>query len=78
MRLHDDDTPHLHELSAEERGRLSESIWKLLKRKDDPPLTRFAVWASGLECTINDALARDELGYREVTSREAGLAELRA
>jgi nucleoside-diphosphate-sugar epimerase len=55
----------------------AEGAWKLLHRKGDPPLTRFAVWASGLECTIDDSLARSELGYREVKTREQGLAELR-
>ena len=54
----------------------SESAWKLLRRKGRPPLTRFTVWASGLECTINDARAREELGYREIKTREEGLAEL--
>jgi nucleoside-diphosphate-sugar epimerase len=56
----------------------AEGLWKLLRRKDNPPLTRFAVWASGLECTIDDSKARTELGYREVKTREQGLAELRA
>jgi nucleoside-diphosphate-sugar epimerase len=56
----------------------AEGAWRLLGRKDNPPLTRFAVWASGLECTINDSHAREELGYREVKTREQGLDELRA
>ena len=55
----------------------SEGAWKLLRRKDRPLLTRFTVWVSALECTINDARAREELGYREVKTREEGLAELR-
>jgi nucleoside-diphosphate-sugar epimerase len=55
----------------------SESAWKLLRRKDRPPLTRFTVWVSALECTLDDSLAREELGYREVKTREQGLAELR-
>ena len=55
----------------------SESAWKLLRRTDRPPLTRFTVWVSALECTIDDSRARDELGYREVKTREQGLAELR-
>jgi nucleoside-diphosphate-sugar epimerase len=55
----------------------SESAWKLLRRKDRPPLTRFTVWVSALECTINDTRAREELGYREVKTRDEGLAELR-
>jgi nucleoside-diphosphate-sugar epimerase len=55
-----------------------EEAWKLLKRGGSPPLTRFTVWVSALECTIDDSLARSELGYREVKTREQGLAELRA
>ena len=55
-----------------------EGTWKLLGRKSRPPLSRFAVWVSGLECTINDSRARSEMGYREVKTREDGLAELRA
>jgi nucleoside-diphosphate-sugar epimerase len=57
---------------------LAEAAWRRLPLKGDPPLTRFAVWASGLECTIDDSRAREELGYREVKTREQGLAELRA
>jgi nucleoside-diphosphate-sugar epimerase len=55
----------------------SESLWRLMKRSERPTLTRFAVWAVGLECTLSDARARDEMGYREVKTREQGLAELR-
>src|SRR5215208_2686495 len=43
-----------------------------------PPLTRFAVWASALECTIDISRARSELGYEPVRSIEDGLAELEA
>jgi nucleoside-diphosphate-sugar epimerase len=56
----------------------AEGAWKLLRRKDRPPLTRFTVWVSALECTINDSRAREELGYREVKTREQGFDELRA
>jgi nucleoside-diphosphate-sugar epimerase len=56
----------------------SETTWRLLRRKDHPPLTRFTVWVSALECTIDDSRARDEMGYREIKTREQGLAELRA
>ena len=55
----------------------SERIWRLLKRPGPPPLTRFAVWVSSQECTIDISRARDELGYAPVKSREEGLAELR-
>jgi nucleoside-diphosphate-sugar epimerase len=43
-----------------------------------PPLTRFSVWASGLECTIDISRARRELGYEPVRSIADGLDELRA
>jgi nucleoside-diphosphate-sugar epimerase len=56
----------------------SETAWKALKRSGRPPLTRFAVWVSALECTIDDSRARSELGYREVKTREQGLDEMRS
>jgi nucleoside-diphosphate-sugar epimerase len=54
----------------------AERIWRLLKRPGSPPLTRFAVWVSSQECTIDISRAERELGYRPVISREEGLAEL--
>ena len=54
----------------------AERIWRLLRRPGSPPLTRFAVWASSQECTIDISRAERELGYRPVKSREEGLAEL--
>lgn len=56
----------------------SESAWKLLHLEGNPPLTRFTVWVSALECTLDDSRAREELGYRPVKTRDDGLAELRA
>jgi nucleoside-diphosphate-sugar epimerase len=55
-----------------------ETIFKLLRRENAPPLTRFAYWASGLECTIDTSRAREELGYVPVLTREQGLADLAA
>ena len=54
----------------------AERIWRLLRRPGSPPLTRFAVWVSSQECTIDISRAERELGYRPVISREDGLAEL--
>jgi nucleoside-diphosphate-sugar epimerase len=54
----------------------AERIWRLLRRPGSPPLTRFAVWVSSQECTIDISRAERELGYHPVTSREDGLAEL--
>ena len=56
----------------------AERIWRLLKRPGSPPLTRFAVWVSSQECTIDISRAERELGYRPVTTREDGLAALRS
>jgi nucleoside-diphosphate-sugar epimerase len=54
-----------------------ERIWRARRRFDSPPpVTRFAVWVSSQECTIDISRARRELGYAPVTSREEGLAEL--
>jgi nucleoside-diphosphate-sugar epimerase len=43
-----------------------------------PPLTRFAVWVSALECTIDITRARTELGYEPVRTVPDGLRELAA
>ncbi len=56
----------------------AETAWRLLPLGGEPPLTRFAVWLSSQECTIEITKARTELGYEPVISREAGLAALRA
>jgi nucleoside-diphosphate-sugar epimerase len=54
----------------------AERIWRVLRLRGSPPLTRFAVWVSSHECTIDISRAERELGYGPVTSREDGLAEL--
>ena len=53
-----------------------ERVWRLLGRSDSPPLTRFAMWISSQECTIDISRAERDLGYRPVKTREEGLAEL--
>jgi nucleoside-diphosphate-sugar epimerase len=63
---------------AELAARATERAWRLLKRPGNPPVTRFSVWASGRECTIDISRAKRELGYRPVTSRQEGLAALRS
>jgi nucleoside-diphosphate-sugar epimerase len=62
---------------ASAAARAAEAIWRGLRRPGHPPLTRFAVWVSSQECTIDISRAERELGYRPVKSREEGLAELR-
>jgi nucleoside-diphosphate-sugar epimerase len=55
-----------------------ETLWRLLPLGGRPPLTRFSVWVSSLECTIDISRARDELGYRPLRTVDDGLDELRA
>jgi nucleoside-diphosphate-sugar epimerase len=56
----------------------SEAVFRGLRLKGTPPLTRLAYWLSALECTIDISKARDELGYAPVRTIEDGMAELRA
>jgi nucleoside-diphosphate-sugar epimerase len=53
-----------------------ETLWRLLPLRGHPPITRFAVWVSSLECTIDISRARAELGYSPVKSIDDGLSEL--
>ena len=53
-----------------------ESVWKLLRLKSEPPLTRFAAAMASSECTIRIDKARAELGYAPVITQEEGLAQL--
>jgi nucleoside-diphosphate-sugar epimerase len=55
----------------------SETAWRVLRLKDEPPLTRLALWLSSQECTIDISKARAELGYEPVVDRERGLAAMR-
>lgn len=56
----------------------SEMVWKTLRLKGEPPMTKTAVNLFFKEVTVNDSKARHELGYVPVISVEAGLAELKA
>jgi nucleoside-diphosphate-sugar epimerase len=56
----------------------TEAVWRTFRLHGEPPVTRFAVWVSSQECTIDISRARRELGYSPVRSVEDGLAELRA
>ncbi len=55
---------------------ITETVWRALRIRSTPPITRMAVWLSALETTIDISKARTELGYVPVRSRDAGLAEL--
>ncbi len=53
-----------------------ELVWRALRLGGAPPLTRTAVRLIGEEVSVDDTLARRELGYRPVVGREAGLRAL--
>jgi nucleoside-diphosphate-sugar epimerase len=55
----------------------SEGVFRALRLKGTPPLTRTAFWLSALECTIDISKAREQLGYAPVRAIEDGMAELR-
>jgi nucleoside-diphosphate-sugar epimerase len=54
----------------------AEAAWRALPLPGRPPLTRLAVWLSGLEVTIDTSRARTELGYAPVRTVDEGLAQL--
>ena len=54
----------------------SELVWKALRLKSTPPVTRLAYWLAAQECTIDISRAREELGYAPVKTRDEGMAEL--
>ena len=54
----------------------TETLWRVLRLRSEPPLTRSVVALSGQEMTVVDAKARDELGYVPEVSREDGLVHL--
>ena len=59
-------------------ARVSETAWRFLPLPGEPPVARFAVWASALEATLDDAKAREQLGYVPVVTRDHGLTALQA
>jgi nucleoside-diphosphate-sugar epimerase len=54
----------------------AERAWRSLRLPGSPPITRFAIWASSEECTIDISRAERELGYRPIVTREEGLAAM--
>ena len=56
----------------------AETVWKALRLKSAPPISRMPAWLASQECTINITKARTELGYVPVITREEGLAQLAA
>jgi nucleoside-diphosphate-sugar epimerase len=57
-------------------ARILSGIWKLLRRKDGPPIDPFTAALMSRSCTLVIEKARRELGYTPVITRERGLQEL--
>lgn len=57
---------------------VSEPAWRILPLPGAPSMPYFTSWILTQQCTIDISKARTELGYEPVTSREEGLAEMRA
>jgi len=58
-------------------ARLVEWLWRRARRGKRPPLTLAGCLMIGVEATVDDSLARAELGYRPVISFEDGIREMR-
>jgi nucleoside-diphosphate-sugar epimerase len=57
-------------------GAAAELVWRALRRRGEPPVTRMAVLLGGEEVTVRDDKARREIGYVGAVTREQGLAEM--
>lgn len=57
-------------------ARVLERIWKVLRIKTQPPLTRFTACIISSECILRDNLARKSLGYTPKVTFSEGMAQL--
>ena len=57
-------------------GKTLEGIWRMMRLKNEPPLTHFAAAMASSECTIRIDKARTELGYEPLITPEQGLEAL--
>ena len=59
-------------------GALAEGWWRLSRRRDEPPLTRWSAQQLSTAHWYNIAAAREDLGYQPLINMHDGLARLRA
>jgi len=52
---------------------ICEAVWRLLRLRSAPPITRFAAGIMSRDCTINIDKAKAELGFRPVISIKDGM-----
>lgn len=53
-----------------------ETVWRLLRLKSSPPITRFAAAIMSRDCTIRIDKAKAELGFLPVTSIDDGMTAM--
>ena len=64
-------------LVAKVGAKFVDGVWRTLRIRRDPPVSWTAFAVGGHEVTVDDSLARRELGYHEVVTRSEGLELLR-
>lgn len=63
---------------AEAAGLLTEGVWRLLRRTDDPPVTRFLARQLATDHWFDIAAARRDLGYAPAVGLDEGFVRLAA
>jgi nucleoside-diphosphate-sugar epimerase len=58
-------------------ARTAEAIWRTLRLRGTPPMTRLTYWLTAMETTIDISRARADLGYEPVRTIADGMEELR-
>jgi nucleoside-diphosphate-sugar epimerase len=56
---------------------ITETLWRTLRLRTEPPLTRFAAALLSRDCTLRIDKAQCELGFAPIITRAAGLQALR-
>jgi nucleoside-diphosphate-sugar epimerase len=63
---------------AEAAGALAELVWRILRRRDDPPMTRFLARQLATAHWFDISAARRDLGYQPQVTIEEGMRRLAA
>jgi nucleoside-diphosphate-sugar epimerase len=59
-------------------GFTGEALWRLLRLRNSPPLTRHAAMVMARDCVLVGDRARRELGYAPVITRDEGLRRMKS
>jgi len=61
---------------ADAAGAVCELVWRALRLRSDPPLTRHAAMVMSRDCVLKGDKAKSELGYEPLMTVEEGLAAM--